>query len=127
MRSRRIVPRSEASSIYSRVTTSEVLCRDSSPAAQFACWVRRSRAICLVHAWNLLLGCVIAELVSLGLSQDAKKCRVTIRHPVAECKAADEDGEAGENAVEEVEGTHGAHADEVKQRALDAQIRERLM
>jgi hypothetical protein len=46
---------------------------------------------------------------------------------VAECKSADEDGEAGENAVEEIEGAHGAHADEVKQCALDAQISERLV
>src|ERR1035437_4284611 len=61
------------------------------------------------------------------LGQDAKERRVAVRYPVPECKSADKDGEAGENAVEEVESAHGAHADEVKQRALDAQIRERLM
>ena len=31
------------------------------------------------------------------------------------------------NAIEEIERAHGAHANEVKQRALDAQIGERLM
>src|ERR1039458_3154258 len=82
----------------------------------------------------LLYGCcetgisgVVAELVPLGLGQDAKECRVAVCHPVTECKAADENGDAAKNAVEEIEGAHGTYADEVKQRALDAQIRERLM
>jgi hypothetical protein len=46
---------------------------------------------------------------------------------MAECEAADEDGDAGEDAVEEVEGADCADADEVEQRALDAQVGEGLM
>jgi hypothetical protein len=76
---------------------------------------------------NLLLGGVIAQLVSLGLRQDAKERRVAVRHQVTECKAADENRNAAQNAVEEIECAHSAHADEVKQRPLDAQVGEGLM
>jgi hypothetical protein len=46
---------------------------------------------------------------------------------VTECKAANENGNAAQNAVEEIEGAHSPHADEVKQRPLYAQVGERLM
>jgi hypothetical protein len=75
----------------------------------------------------LLFRRVIAQLVSLGLRQDAKECRVAVCHPVTECKAADENGDAAKNAVEEIEGAHSANAYEIKQRALDAQVGEGLM
>jgi hypothetical protein len=38
---------------------------------------------------------------------------------MTECKAADEDSNAGKYGIEEVEGSHGAYADEVKQRPLN--------
>jgi hypothetical protein len=44
-----------------------------------------------------------------------------------EGETADEDGDAGEDGIEEIEGAHSADADEVKQRALHAQVGERLM
>ena len=46
---------------------------------------------------------------------------------MAEGKTANEYGDAGEYGIEEVEGAHGADADEVEQRALHAQVGERLM
>ena len=46
---------------------------------------------------------------------------------MAEGKSANENSDSGENAVEEVESSYGAHADEIKQRPLDAQIGKRLM
>jgi hypothetical protein len=42
-------------------------------------------------------------------------------------KTADEDGDAREDGIEEIEGTYSAHTDEVEERALNAQIGERLM
>ena len=42
-------------------------------------------------------------------------------------KAADEDGNASQNGIEEIEGSHRADADEVEQRALHAQVGKRLM
>ncbi len=46
---------------------------------------------------------------------------------MTESKSANEDGDAGEDGVEEIEGSHSADADEVKQRAFDAQVSEGLM
>ena len=46
---------------------------------------------------------------------------------MTECESADKDGDAAQNAVEQIEGTHSAHADEVEQRALDPHVGERLM
>ena len=42
-------------------------------------------------------------------------------------RSADEDGQARNQAVEEVEHAHGSDADEVEERALHAQIREGLV
>jgi hypothetical protein len=44
---------------------------------------------------------------------------------MAEGKPADEDGNAGENGIEEIECPDCAHANEVEQRALHAQVGER--
>ena len=46
---------------------------------------------------------------------------------MAEGKTANEDGDTGQDGIEEIEGSHRADADEVEQRALDAQVGERLM
>ena len=46
---------------------------------------------------------------------------------MAESETADEDGDAGEDGVKEIEGPHSSNTDEVEQRALYAQIRKRLM
>ncbi len=42
-------------------------------------------------------------------------------------KTANEDGDTGEDGVEEIEGPHRADADEVEQCAFHAQVGERLM
>ena len=49
------------------------------------------------------------------------------RHPMAEGESADEDGYPGQQAVEEIECADRPDADEIKQRALDAQVREGLV
>jgi hypothetical protein len=46
---------------------------------------------------------------------------------MAEGKAAYENGDTGEDGIEEIERSHRADADEVEQRALHAQVSERLM
>jgi hypothetical protein len=46
---------------------------------------------------------------------------------MAEGKAAYEDGDPSEYGIEEVEGAHGAHTDEVEERPLHAQIGQRLV
>jgi hypothetical protein len=46
---------------------------------------------------------------------------------MAEGKAANEDGDACEYGIEEVEGPHRADADEVEQRAFHAQVGKRLV
>jgi hypothetical protein len=46
---------------------------------------------------------------------------------MAESKAANENGDSSEDGIEEVEGAHGAHTDEVEERPLNAQIGERLV
>jgi hypothetical protein len=46
---------------------------------------------------------------------------------MAECEAADEDGNSGEEAIEKVENAHGANADVVKQCPLDPEICEGLV
>ena len=66
-------------------------------------------------------------LVPLGFCKDAQECRIGVRHPMAEGESANEDGDSGEQAVEEVECAHRADADEVEQRPLDAQVREGLV
>jgi hypothetical protein len=39
---------------------------------------------------------------------------------MTECEAANEDGDTGKDGIEQIEGTHSAYADEVKERALNA-------
>jgi len=56
-----------------------------------------------------------------------EECRIAVRYPVAEGKAADENRDASKDRIEEIEGSHRADADEVEQCALHAQVRERLM
>jgi hypothetical protein len=46
---------------------------------------------------------------------------------MAEGKAANEDGDTCEDGIEEVEGAHGAHTDEVEERPLNTQVGEGLM
>jgi hypothetical protein len=75
----------------------------------------------------LLLRGVIAQFVPFGLCEDAEECRIAVRYPMAEGKAANEDGDAREDGIEEVEGAHGAHTDEVEESPLNAQIGEGLV
>jgi hypothetical protein len=46
---------------------------------------------------------------------------------MAEGKSANENRDTGEDGIEEIERSHRADADEVEQRALHAQVSERLM
>jgi hypothetical protein len=75
----------------------------------------------------LLLGGVVAELVPFGLCQDAKECRIAVAYPMAEGKAANENGDAREDGIEEIESPYSADAHEVEERAFNAQVSERLM
>ena len=75
----------------------------------------------------MLFGCVITHVVAFGFCQDAKERRIAVRHPMPEGETANENGDAGEDGIEEIEGPYRANADEVKQRALHAQVGERLM
>src|ERR1019366_7820098 len=80
-----------------------------------------------LHTGDLLLGCVVAQLVAFGLCQNAKECRITVRYPVAEGETPDEYGDTGEDGVEEIEGPHRADADEVEQCTFHAQVGEWLV
>src|SRR6266581_3630650 len=80
-----------------------------------------------LHAGNLLLRGVIAQLVAFGLCEDAEECRIAVRHPMAEGKTADEDGYTGEDGIEEIEGPDRADAYEVKERTFHAQVGEWFM
>jgi len=53
----------------------------------------------------LLLRGVIAQLVPFGLREDAEERRIAVRHPMAEGKAAYEDGDTCEDGIEEIEGS----------------------
>src|SRR5208337_977245 len=79
------------------------------------------------HAWDELFGCVIAQLVAFGPRQDAKERRIAVRHPMSEGETANENGDTGEDGIEEIESPHRANTDEVKQRAFDAQVGKRFM
>jgi hypothetical protein len=46
---------------------------------------------------------VKAQLVAFGLRQDAQEGWIAIRHPMAEGKAADEEGDTREEGIEEIE------------------------
>src|SRR5580704_9135174 len=87
---------------------------------------RYSASSHLDHRYFLLCG-VVAQLVTLGFREDAKKCRVAVRHPMPEGKSANKDSDPGEDGIEEVEGTDRTHADEVKDRAFDTQVGQRLV
>ena len=56
-----------------------------------------------------------------------KKRRIAVRYPMAEGKTANEDGDTREDGIEDVEGPHRAHADEVEQRTFHAPVGEWLM
>jgi hypothetical protein len=75
----------------------------------------------------LLLASVVAGFIALGLSQDAKKRRVTICRPVPESKPTDKNGYSGKKRIEEIEGSNARDTNEVKQSALYTQISERLV
>ena len=70
---------------------------------------------------------VITQLVPFGLGQDAEECWIAVRYPMAEGKAANKDGDPGEDGIEEVERPNCADAYKVEQRPLDAQVGERLV
>jgi hypothetical protein len=46
---------------------------------------------------------------------------------MSEGETANENGDAGEDGIEEIEGPHRANTDEVEQRAFHAQVGKRLM
>jgi hypothetical protein len=48
----------------------------------------------------LVLRGVITQLVPFGLGQDAEECWIVVRYPMAEGKAAYEDGDPGEDGIE---------------------------
>jgi len=75
----------------------------------------------------LLLRGVIAQLVALGLCEDAEECRIAVCYPMAEGKAANEDGDTGEDGIEGVEGSHRSDADEVEECPFHTQVSERLV
>jgi hypothetical protein len=77
-----------------------------------------------LHARNGVLGRVLAGLVSLRSGENLEECRIGIRHRVAEGESAEEDGDAGQQTIEEIEGAYRRDADEIEQRPLDAQVRE---
>lgn len=74
-----------------------------------------------------MLSCVIPEFVALGLRQNSKERRVTVCDPMTECESANENGDTGEDGIEQIEGTHCADADEVEERPLNTQLGERLV
>ncbi len=76
--------------------------------------------------WDLLFRSVVAQFVAFRPCEDAEKRRIAVRYPMTESKAANEHGDACQDGVEEIESSHRADADEVEQRALDAQISEGL-
>jgi hypothetical protein len=75
-----------------------------------------------------LLFCgVIALLVAFRLCEDAEECRIAVRYPMAEGKTANKDGDAREDRIEEIEGSHRSDADEVEERTLYAQVSKWLV
>src|SRR5208282_1642770 len=80
-----------------------------------------------LHAGILLLCGVIAQVIAFGFCQDAEERRIAVRYPMAEGKAADEDGDTSEDGIKQIESSHRADADEVEQRPFHAQVGERLM
>jgi len=57
----------------------------------------------------------------------AEFCEVFGGYPMAEGKAANEDSDTCEDGIEEVEGAHGAHTDEVEERPFHSQVSEWLV
>jgi hypothetical protein len=72
----------------------------------------------------LLLRGVIAQLVAFGLCEDAEEGRIAVRDPMAEGKAAYEDGDTGEDGIEKVEGAYCSDGDEVEKGAFHPQVGE---
>jgi hypothetical protein len=77
-----------------------------------------SRSIRHLHTREILLGGVVAHVVTLRFSKDAQESRVGMCNPLTECEAADEDGNSGEQAVEKVEYANGPDTNEVEERSL---------
>jgi hypothetical protein len=75
----------------------------------------------------LLLRGVIAQLVAFGLGQDAEESGIAVRDPMAEGKAADEDGDTCEDGIEEIEGPNRSDTHEVEQCTFYTQIRKRFV
>ena len=73
---------------------------------------------------DLLFRSVVAQFVAFGeLCEDAEKRRIASSLPNDhESKTANENGDAGQDGVEEIEGSHRADADEVEQSALYTQV-----
>ena len=61
------------------------------------------------------------------LRQNAKKCRIAVRHPMSEGKSANKHSDPGKNGIEEVEGADRLNTDEEEQRAFDTQVSEGLV
>jgi hypothetical protein len=70
---------------------------------------------------------VVPALETFRLRENAEKRGIAIRGPMAEDESADKHGHSREQAVEEIEGSHGADADEVEKSALNTEVRERLV
>src|SRR5580692_10207884 len=87
----------------------------------------RDAASHYLDARNLLLRGVVAQLVAFALCEDLQKSRIAVRDPMAEGKAANEDGDTCKDGIEKIEGPHCANTNEVEQRAFDTQVGERLM
>jgi hypothetical protein len=75
----------------------------------------------------VLFGRVVAQLVAFGFREDAKEGWIAVRCPMPESKTPDEYGDTCEDGIEEIEGAHGAHTNEVEERSLNAQIGKRLV
>jgi len=50
----------------------------------------------------LLLCGVIAQVIAFGFCQDAEERRIAVRYPMAEGKTTNEDGDTGEDGIEEI-------------------------
>jgi hypothetical protein len=56
-----------------------------------------------------------------------KERLVARRHPMTKSESPDEDSNASQDGIEEIESSHRSDAHEVEKRPLDAHVRERLM
>jgi len=67
---------------------------------------------------------VVLHVFAEDIGDATKKRWIAARHPMPKGKAAEEDNDAGKDAVEDVEGSDCPDADEVEQSALYPQIRQ---